>query len=291
MQGYEERYLNILCIKKNKSLNVTFFSHQPYLMGAERSLLELIKELIEDYGALVSVISPSEGPLNDELRKLGAAVITARYHWWYDWKTVPDSSDTTFTISIASLINTLISAISRINPDVLVTNTLVIPWGALTATLLNKPHAWFVHEIGPLESEFNYYVPFQAILKIVSSTSNVVFTNSNFVKNSMFPERDNVIPAYTHFDIPKEQTQAGGEDIFSRMDSTKLMVIGAVIPSKGQIDAVLAVKELVRRGQNVELAVVGSVWKDYADTLSEIIDGANLGGQIKMLGSINPIGP
>ena len=134
MQGYEKRYLNILCIKKNKSLSVSFFSHSAHLLGAGRSLLELIRELIEDYGALVSVISPAEGPLNGELRKLGAAVSTAPYYWWYDFNTVPDRSDTTFTISISSLINTLIKAVRRINPDVLVTNTLVIPWGALTAT-------------------------------------------------------------------------------------------------------------------------------------------------------------
>jgi glycosyltransferase involved in cell wall biosynthesis len=283
MQGYEGRYLNLLCIKTNKSLNVSFFSPSCYLTGADKSLLELISELMEDYGALVSVISPGEGPLNDELRKLGAAVITARYYWWYDWKTMPDSSDTTFTISIASLINALINAVSRINPDILVTNTLLIPWGALTATMLNKPHAWFVREIGPLESEFTYYLPFKDMLKIVSTTSNVIFTNSNVVKSLLFPESDKVIPAYTHFDMPQQQTQAGGADIFSRVDSTKLMVIGAVVPSKGQTDAVLAVKELVRRGQDVELAIVGAAWKDYADTLNKLIDEANLRGRIKML--------
>ena len=285
MQGYEKRYLNILCIKTNKSLCLSFFSHSSHLLGAGRSLLELIRELIEDYGALVSVISPDEGPLNDELRKLGAAVITAPYYWWYDFNTVTDRSDTTFTISISSLINTLIDAISRINPDVLVTNTLVIPWGALTATALNKPHAWFIREIGPLESTFNYYLPFKDMLKIVSHTSNLIFTNSNFVKSSMFPGMDNAIPAYTHFEIPLEQTQAGGEDIFSGMDSTKLMVIGGVTASKGQLDAVLAVKELVRRGHDVELAIVGPPVKDnYAVTLNKIIDKAKLGGQIKMLG-------
>ncbi|MGA2159070.1 MAG: FkbM family methyltransferase [Dehalococcoidia bacterium] len=284
MQGYEESYLNILCIKKDKSLNISFFSHSSNLVGAERSLLELIRELIEDHGTLVSVISPDEGPLNAELRKLGAAVIIAGYCSWYDLKTVPYPSDTTLKISVSSLMNILVDILGKINPDILVTNTLAIPWGALAATMLSKPHAWFIREIGPQESTYNYYVPFEHMLTIVSATSNVIFTNSNVVKSSMFAETNNVIPAYTHFEIPLEEMKAGGGEIFSRTDSTKLMVVGTVMELKGQIDAVLAVKELVRRGKDVELAVVGPMAQDYAGTLNDVIHKANLHGQIKMPG-------
>ena len=44
----------------------------------------------------------------------------------------------------------LIEAGTR-RPDLVVTNTVVAPWGAFAAKALGIPHAWFVREYGDLD--------------------------------------------------------------------------------------------------------------------------------------------
>ena len=82
---------HISSMKKNKSLSICFFSHSAQLGGSERSLLQLVTELIKDYGAICYVILPREGPLKQKLEETGASVFTLDYSWWCD--TVPLPQD------------------------------------------------------------------------------------------------------------------------------------------------------------------------------------------------------
>ncbi|MBP6497337.1 MAG: hypothetical protein KA253_01550, partial [Campylobacteraceae bacterium] len=58
---------------ENKTGSICFFSHSSSLSGAERSLLDLITLLISR-GVVCSVVIPGEGPLENELKRLGVLV-------------------------------------------------------------------------------------------------------------------------------------------------------------------------------------------------------------------------
>src|SRR5687767_15317154 len=62
-------------VAKHRAISVVFFAHSSQLEGAERSLIELIDELITDYGVVCTVVVPSEGPLVEAVARLGASII------------------------------------------------------------------------------------------------------------------------------------------------------------------------------------------------------------------------
>jgi FkbM family methyltransferase len=282
MRGYEDRYLNLMCVRKDKSLNVCFFSHSSELMGAERNMTELVKELIEDHGAMVTVILPGEGPLKLKLRDTGCAVAVRGYHWWCDEgdrdldRLVLDSY-----VNVVPFIN---SELRRISPDIVITNTLVIPWGALAAEMLGIPHIWFVQEFGQLGSNLRFYRPFSEILDIIRATSSMIFTCSRALKLELFGGADdgNILTAYPYFDVPIGIGSGGG--FYRRKDALRLVISGSIAEHKGQMDAVLAVRELVEMGQNVELVIAGPAYSNYIDRIKQTVDETGTGGFIRIVG-------
>ena len=58
-----------------------FFLTVP-LWADGRSLLELARELIDDHWCVVSAVCPDQGPLVEELAKIGAATLVVGYHRW-----------------------------------------------------------------------------------------------------------------------------------------------------------------------------------------------------------------
>ncbi len=50
------RYFNLLCVRPERALSVVFVSQLASLTGSERSMLELVRELSVDHGALVTVV-------------------------------------------------------------------------------------------------------------------------------------------------------------------------------------------------------------------------------------------
>jgi len=88
----ESSYLNVLCKKKSTASNFLFFSHSSDLGGAERSLLELIKELTNEHNSMCTVILPAHGLLEEHLHQAGAATLIGSLNWWCALKTNPDIS-------------------------------------------------------------------------------------------------------------------------------------------------------------------------------------------------------
>jgi hypothetical protein len=72
----------LFCVKKAKSLNLLFFTHSSQLAGAERTLIQLIKELTSDYGSICTVILPDSGPSINLLQEVGVSTIIAPLNWW-----------------------------------------------------------------------------------------------------------------------------------------------------------------------------------------------------------------
>ena len=178
---FEKTYTNILCIKKKESLSVLFFSHSSKLTQDGRSLLALIKQAA-DNSVVCSVVLPNEGPLRGKLDELGASTLIIGYHWWCNSSLLPDKEIMVRLGSSFENVLDKLGALSKINPDVIFTNTLVIPWGGVAASFLGKPHAWFVGE----SDELKFYLPLQTVLKVIKSSSARILVNSNAIRNTLF---------------------------------------------------------------------------------------------------------
>ena len=284
--NFQKDYFNVFCTKKDKSLSVCFFSHSSQLAGAERSLLELVTDLIRDYGVICSVVLPNNDPLRKKLEEAGASTFNFNYDWWCD-SSIPADEEITRRLnnSFKTTLEKIKEKVEKINPDVVFTRTMVIPWGAIIASLLNKPHVWLVNEFGRLDRGLKFYLPFQKVLEIIKDSSNIILTNSNAVKKELFgnTSEPNILTIGQHIDIPQNTIDEDKNDYFTRMDATKLIITGTISESKGQKDAILAVRELIKRKKDVELIIVGYSSSSYLEELKYLVEDENLKEYIRFI--------
>jgi FkbM family methyltransferase len=285
----ESTYMNLLCIKRSNSINALFFSHSSELAGAERSLLELVKELINDYNTICTIVLPSHGPLESLLRKVGAATLTAPINWWCTGAELPDegSVNQLFNQSFHWLTANL-DILRRINPDVVLTNTLVIPWGGLAASMLKRPHIWMVNEFGEKDHGLKFYLPFRQVLEFIEASSDKIVTTSKAVQRELFSDQDsNMINTIYYFiDLSDKITplEEPKDNKFLIPDAYHIIIYGTVMKSKGQDDAVRSVIELVKnRHRKVELLIVGSAQSGFQYYLQSIISSEGADDYIQII--------
>lgn len=266
-------YVNLYCSPSRTTRSICFFSHSAKLEGAERNLLELVTELVRDQGAVCTVALPENGPLRGRLEKVGAAIIDIPYGWWCDLAPAHDRETPLRLInSLDCLLSRGLEELERIQPDVVVTLTMVIPWGAVAAACLGKPHIWFVCEFGELDHGLQFFFPLDRILDTIKRSSAHLFTVSEAVRAALFPDLDNATcsPLYPYIELP-DVTSDLEVNPFRRPGATRLGIFGAINPTKGQETAIRAVRDLVRQSYHVELLLAGHANPRYLAALKSRI--------------------
>lgn len=256
-----------------------FFLSFPFTRGAAKSLLELVDKLIKDYNVICSVVLPDYGPLSECLNNIGASVLIIDYGHWFNSSSLQEEEiHYLFYRSVKNLFMKM-KIFVEINPDMVFTETMCIPWGAIVASVLNKPHIWYIHEFGMPDHSWEFYIPFQTILDFIKTSSNLIFVNSNALKNSLFGlhSADNIMTIYPFMDIPDKNLYKIEQNYFKKRKSIKLIITGVIIETKGQEDAILAVRELINRKKDIELIVMGKSTPHYLNKLEKIVKDNNLG--------------
>jgi len=173
-------YCNILCTKKDSLNLISFISHSAQLGGSERSLLELLKELIKkENNSLCHVFLPENGPLEEELEKLPVSYEITAYRWW----TLEKDEEKEFSIrQIIEQSIALSKKIEFINPNIIYSNTSVINVGAIIAKELKIPHIWHIREYGEIDHHLKFILNKKDRTKYISSNSDFVIFNSESIK-------------------------------------------------------------------------------------------------------------
>lgn len=286
-----QSYANLYCVRKERALSVCFFSHSAQLGGAERSLLELATELVTDHGAVCSVVLPKHGPLAEELKRSGVGVIESSYPWWCEASSATTSTDVFEHLSpgASSLLKSVVPTLARVAPDVIVTQTMVIPWGAVAAALLNKPHVWSLCEAGDTDLGYRFLIPFAEVVQSVVDCSSLIYTTSDTVGRALFPtlgpERRRTL--YRHVSIPRSSPDANAPGLFAQNGAARLGIFATLIEGKGQEDAVRAVAQLIADGRNVELLLAGHSDPRYRAVLRGLIAEHGLAGRVQMPGFLS----
>jgi FkbM family methyltransferase len=278
-------YANLYCVRNDRALSVCFFSHSAGLTGAERSLLELVTDLVHNEGTVCSVVVPADGPLVTALTQAGAACLVSSYAWWCDASSAVLAPDALERLrpDLENLLCNTLPTLARIDPDVIQTQTMVIPWGAVAAALLNKPHVWSVHESG---HQLRFFVPFEKILQDIVNSSSLIYTCSDMLGAALFPalEVAKRRTRYPHIRLPDPSRDAKTSGCFARNGAVHLGVFGTLQKSKGQEDAIRALALLVERGRDVELLLAGWPDPDYRAELQVLINAHGLADRIQIPG-------
>lgn len=260
-------------------MRVYFVSHSAapeHLGGAELSLLHLMDSWRRLDPALEpTLVAPSRrAALVAEAERRGYTTFVTPYEGWAlfaDPAGRPEAALRTHR-DFAST-RRLIARMSDERPALVVTNTIVAPWGAYAAAALGIPHVWFVREFGLPEHGFRFPVGRDAALADIGMLSTRVIANSEAVRDALAhsipPEK--LAVAYPGIDVAavRELAQAAPTvDPFPLPDAAlRLVVVGRLTRAKGQWRVLEALGILRARGIRVAACFVGAVVESDAEHL------------------------
>lgn len=141
---------------------------------------------------------------------------------------------------------------------VVLTNTLVNPWGAVAAALEGIPHVWFPREYGDLDHGYEFQFGVEQTWTDIARLSELVVFNSQAIADYAWGYMGS-----TPHVVQRPVIESAVADRLLALDAPavaaplQLLIAGKISPSKGQLDAIEAVRRVVERGVDVELDIVG----------------------------------
>jgi glycosyltransferase involved in cell wall biosynthesis len=213
------------------SKNILFVSHSENAKGgAEASLLELMKSAKRrGYQPFLAV--PAEGELSQKARSLGIHYLATPYcRWGTAGKDLEKLADLNAASRIAQFI-------SESNVGCVISNTLIVPWGALGAALANVPHVWiarefFAHHRSYLFEHYEFINVFSSVV-IANSKSN-----SDYLRDVVGLKVAKNFHSYVELDDIK---------LSKEKSAPKIVCIGIIHPDKNQLEVIEAAAELKKQ--------------------------------------------
>jgi glycosyltransferase involved in cell wall biosynthesis len=278
-------------------LKILILSHSSELSGgAERSMLDLIeywtsKGYIEPH----FIIRRPHAGLEKELHKRNLSYSSIHYTNWAQRNPTKDiGSIFANTQSNGKAIREIEKLIDNIQPDVVMTNTIIAPWAAIAAHYKKVPHVWFVREFGTDHGHI-FEIGREKTFHDIGALSKMVITNSDTLAKDIqkFIEPEKVHTLYNPFKMDEIDKLAAKvvKSPFKDANSLKLVVTGRISESKGQNYIAEAVGKLVGKGHNIELCIVGdSSQPGDADALNQVIKEYNISDRVHLVGhQANPL--
>lgn len=275
-------------------MKILFVSHSSELFGAERSMLEAVAALNEK-GLVVEVVVPSEGELATKLRRLGITVHQIHYTWWV---ASPEWRGTYYHLR-RKLQNLMAGPkfkrlLREHRPDVVVTNTLTIPSGALAARRADIPHVWYVHEFAREDPDTtaasqkhsgNFYFDLgrRRSFALMSKLSARVIANSKAVALSLsehIPAEKLRVLYYAVEVIPTPLPPKQNHE------QLVLICVGRLETNKRQEDAIRALASLKTKGLQLRLVLIGSDVLNYEKKLRELTSSLGVTENVEFAGSV-----
>ncbi len=263
-------------------MKILWISHSQKLGGAERGLAEAVHGLIVNRHE-IWVIVPSEGELASVLRKHGATVFAVPYRWWVHDGNMPLTwaQRAWYTGSHFRAAYRIARVVRRFKPEIMITNAMPVPAGALAAKFCGIPHIWCLHEFGERDQNLVFDLGKRFSFWFIHKMSDKVTVNSKALWNFVLQQLPdaNLAIVYYAIDIPPTIPDVKLPSGF------KLVLLGQITPGKGQHEAIEAVNILRARGLNVRLTLMGSEHNpSYSKCIHDLIEKYNLAGIVKFLG-------
>jgi glycosyltransferase involved in cell wall biosynthesis len=269
-------------------MRILFVSHSAGLYGAERALLELVKGL-KSRGVECLVTIPRRGELLYALRQTGIPVAIVPYSWWVDrprdfWKW-----SGRWLLSLMGL-PWLVKLVTGWRPDIVFTNTLSVWVGAIASRVVGLPHIWHIHEYVKEDHGMIFHLGETLSLSLVDKLSEIIIVNSEAVarKWKKYIDERKIRVVYYSIEIPPNQDEL--EQILPlRIVNNWILacaLVGRLDESKGQIDAIRAIGELVKDGLPVGLVIVGDGDKSYKHSIQHLIREQKMESYVKLLGYV-----
>jgi glycosyltransferase involved in cell wall biosynthesis len=275
---------------------ILFISHSGDLYGAERSLLTMVTGMkaLDKYEILVFI--PESGALADAFDREDVPFLILPYERWIGLR-FHAVAKYHRRLRNRLLIGRLVREAKRWMPDIVYTNTIATPVGAMLAERLSpKPlHIWHARELpGDRSTGFGLFdLGTDASLRLISRTSDCIICNSRFLHDRLVPGLRNFpVPTgefrseivYNGLDIEKADVHLPVQVAEKKGAPLRLVMAGGISAVKNYDEAIEAVGILAGAGVSVLLEIYGSGNTGDILGLGKRIEKAGLEKHVQLMG-------
>lgn len=250
---------------RDGALNLLAVTHRLDIGGAQLFLQNLLRTLVRGPSTRCTVLSPADGPLREELERMGIAVHVV----------APLGSD---AIVYESRMRELVLLGASLNPDVVLANTSLAFWGVDLATRLEVPVLWAIHESFPVDLQ-----PFGPLprydehirgrfLEALRTADRIAFP-SEATRDLYLGHGDEERLIRVDYGIPLTEIDAERRlldrdrlrfELGYARDEVVIACVGTIEARKCQAALVVAFARLAAQMPNARLVLVGDLPSDYS---------------------------
>ncbi|MGN6427686.1 MAG: glycosyltransferase [Leifsonia sp.] len=254
------------------------------LGGAERSMIALVEDWQRRDPEFepVFITKAPHGKFVAAIEERGWAYESFPYRGWTIPAPNPPASEVMYFANddYRSTL-AIIAMMERRRPDLVVTNTVVAPWGAFAAAVLGIPHAWFVREYGDLDHGLTFQNGRAETFQDIGLMSQAVFTNSLALRDHVGQylrgaRIDVVYPRVEVDEVAAKAAELPAVRPFGPDAGLAITVVGRLSETKGQWRVIEAVGRLQARGITASVCLVGG--QEQVDYDKRLMDRARAAG-------------
>lgn len=255
-------------------MKILFVTHYGQLLGANRSLLHLIRGLRDRYGVEATVWCPSEGELTETLRAQGFRYRCAPFaNWAYSLRS---PGLWTFPLrwlrSRWGVLPELLRIAESEQFDWIYSNSIAVSLGWQLAEPLGMRHAWHLRELG--SSDWLIFPLGKNFLQKKLASAQRLIAISGAVRDA-HPACAKTLTRVVYNGVGDraafERRRAGAESRV-RDGVFRLISVGLIHPSKAQHEAIEAFALLHRKYPQTRLVIVGDGRKAYLRRLKTLAE-------------------
>ena len=271
-------------LSKDYSLKVLFIAHVPGMSGANRSLVQLVKELRDVYHVepvvLVPETEPETGTINEALKQLGIPIITTNI--WFFKLEAPTLRNVFGYVRYLWRHRHLYKQLQSYHFDLIHSNCSVVDLGAYLSRLLHIKHVWHLREFGDKDYA----------LKPIGGKWYEKFT---YRHADAFIAISKAVAQHYLEKIPEEKIHTIYNGVFISDDTpiaqhqnptVQFFCAGIVSEVKNQKEIILAVDELVhvrKVRKAFHLTLVGLQTQPYTNELKQLVVDRGLNDYVTLL--------
>lgn len=257
--------------------NILFVNSSSELYGADRSLINLVKNLDKEKFKSV-VVLPEDGPLVKLLKEVDGVEVIIQNIAVLRRKNLSVKGMANYAKDFFQSISFFKKLIKEKNIDVVYTNTTVVFPGGIAAKSLKKKSVWHVREI--ISNKFERSV----VAFVANRYSDVIIANSKATADA-FCKSNKMRVVYNAI-------ESKGTEIVNRPDGEEIVVgmAGRINRWKGQKLFVDMAEKVLKSGKKVKFLIAGDAYNGESrlvDDLKDYIKSKKLENDITLLGQVN----
>jgi len=265
-------------------MRVAFITHYADMLGANRSLLNLIDGL-RAYGVESFVVTPDLGDFTKALAERGIAFRELAIQEWVSEPTAKRNRWQRLYLNLRVLPH-LVSQLRKWRVQVVYSNSSVICAGQVAARLLRLPHIWHFREFGDLDYGmrldwgkrfFNFLIS-KAQAQIAISNAIRDHLLQAQAKEKIHVIYNGIAPAseFDRLHLEAAQRDWGCQPF-------NFLVIGMFHPAKQQEEAIRAFAQVVKQVPAAQLLLAGPADNNYGKSCRDLVTTLGLSNRVTFL--------